>query len=68
MKAWKRGGLSVDSILDMTDTELDTLIAKVGFHNNKTKYIKQTAQILKDKYGGIGLCACVCVPFLCLCL
>lgn len=52
MKAWKRGGLSVDSILDMTDTELDTLIAKVGFHNNKTKYIKQTAQILKEKYGG----------------
>ncbi len=51
LQSWERGGLTVDSILDMTDTELDTLIAKVGFHNNKTKYIKQSAQILKDKYG-----------------
>ena len=52
LKAWPRGGLSVDSVLAMTDRELDGLIAKVGFHNNKTKYIKQTAQILKDRYKG----------------
>jgi len=52
LKAWPRGGLSVDSILAMTDVELDSMIAKVGFHNNKTKYIKQTAQILKDNHGG----------------
>ena len=52
LKAWPRGGLSVDSILSMTDQELDKIIAKVGFHNNKTRYIKQTAQILKDKYQG----------------
>jgi len=50
LKSWPRGGLSVASILDMSDKELDTLIAKVGFHNNKTKFIKQTAQILQDKY------------------
>ena len=51
LKAWPRGGLSVASILDMSDKELDTLIAKVGFHNNKTKYIKQTAQILRDTHN-----------------
>jgi endonuclease-3 len=52
LKSWPRGGLSVASILNMSDKELDTLIAKVGFHNNKTKFIKQTAQILQDKYKG----------------
>jgi endonuclease-3 len=28
------------------------MIGKVGFHNNKTKYIKQVAPILRDKFGG----------------
>ena len=45
-------GLSVESVLAMSDEELDGLIAKVGFHNNKTKYIKGAAQILMDRFGG----------------
>jgi endonuclease-3 len=32
-------------------TDLNDLIAKVGFHNNKTKYIKQAAIILRDEHG-----------------
>ena len=32
--------------------KLDHLIRKVGFHNMKAKYIKQTADILIKDYGG----------------
>jgi endonuclease III len=42
--------LTVPNILASTPQYLDSLIAKVGFHNNKTKYIQQTAQILHEKY------------------
>eukprot|EP00002_Diphylleia_rotans_P024201 TRINITY_DN4770_c0_g2_i1.p1 TRINITY_DN4770_c0_g2~~TRINITY_DN4770_c0_g2_i1.p1 ORF type:complete len:284 (-),score=55.96 TRINITY_DN4770_c0_g2_i1:55-906(-) len=45
-------GLTVDNILQTDDKLLDSLISKVGFHNRKTIYIKQTAAILKDKYNG----------------
>ncbi len=43
--------LTVDNIIVCDPKHLDTLIGKVGFHNNKTKFIKQVAQILKDQYG-----------------
>jgi len=46
------GGLTPESVLAMTDEELKGYIFKVGFHNNKTKYIKQAAQILIDEHGG----------------
>jgi endonuclease-3 len=45
-------GLTIDSVLGMTDKELDGYIQKVGFHNRKTIYMKQTAQILQDEYNG----------------
>eukprot|EP00796_Vickermania_ingenoplastis_P000701 gene701-380_t len=32
--------------------KLNRLISKVGFHNNKTKYIKSVVEILLDKYDG----------------
>ncbi|RMZ86379.1 hypothetical protein DV736_g6394, partial [Chaetothyriales sp. CBS 134916] len=38
------------AMIDCNAKHLDSLIGKVGFHNNKTKYIKQTAQILRDQY------------------
>ncbi|KAJ5970513.1 Endonuclease III conserved site-2 [Penicillium vulpinum] len=49
---------SVDSTLNLTNilavdpTRLNELIRTVGFHNNKTKYIKATALILRDQHGG----------------
>ncbi|EKX54994.1 hypothetical protein GUITHDRAFT_54498, partial [Guillardia theta CCMP2712] len=52
MITMKKRGLTVDSVLEMSDKELDSMISKVGFHNNKTKFIKQAAMILKEKHGG----------------
>ena len=45
-------GLTVDNILAADPTHLDTLIGKVGFHNNKTKYIKAAARVIKDEFNG----------------
>ena len=42
MRGLRVHGLTVDTILDRTDDQtLNDLIAKVGFRNNKTKYIRQ---------------------------
>lgn len=46
------GGLTVASILEMDPAVLNKKIYSVGFRNNKTKYIKQAAQILQDDYNG----------------
>ncbi|KAK3325883.1 DNA glycosylase [Apodospora peruviana] len=45
-------GLNLDNILAVEPGLLNDLIGKVGFHNNKTKYIKQAALILRDQHGG----------------
>jgi endonuclease III len=42
--------LTVANVINCDATHLDHLIGKVGFHNNKTKYIKQTATILQERY------------------
>lgn len=44
-------GLCVDAIMDISEQDLDKLIYKVGFHNRKLKYIKQTTAIVKLKYN-----------------
>ena len=42
----RQHGLSVTGILDWTtDVELSELIRGVGFHNNKTKFIRQATQV-----------------------
>ncbi|KAH9831301.1 endonuclease III [Teratosphaeria destructans] len=46
------GGFNLESLLEVEPTVLNSLINKVGFHNNKTKYIKNTAVILRDRFGG----------------
>ncbi len=48
----RRNGLNVYSIHEMDNVILSNMIGKVGFYNNKTKYIKQTAKILIDEYDG----------------
>jgi endonuclease-3 len=45
-------GLTVANILLCSPAHLDSLIGKVGFHNNKTKYIQAAARMIKDEYNG----------------
>jgi endonuclease-3 len=44
------GGFTLESILAVEPDVLNELIGKVGFHNNKTKFIKSTAEILRDQF------------------
>ncbi|KAI6813853.1 DNA glycosylase [Hortaea werneckii] len=45
------GGFFLQSLLDVNPDELNELIGKVGFHNTKTKYIKNVAIILREKFN-----------------
>ncbi|KAI6783521.1 Endonuclease III-like protein [Emericellopsis cladophorae] len=52
---WKEGepfGLNLENVLAVEPDVLNKMIWAVGFHNNKTKYIKQTAEILRDRFAG----------------
>lgn len=51
-KAGQPVGLNLENILAVEPEVLNQLIWAVGFHNNKTKYIKQTAEILRDQWEG----------------
>ncbi|KAI1211712.1 DNA glycosylase [Annulohypoxylon truncatum] len=46
------GGLNLENILAVDAERLNQLIWAVGFHNNKTKYIKAAAVILRDEWAG----------------
>ncbi|EHL03717.1 putative endonuclease III like protein [Glarea lozoyensis 74030] len=53
MKEMRVSGVAQNAAVDTMDPVLlNELIWAVGFHNNKTKYIKATAEILRDKFGG----------------
>ena len=55
LPAYKEGapiGLNLENILAVNPVLLNDLIFSVGFHNNKTKYIKAAAEILRDSWGG----------------
>ncbi|KAL8869822.1 MAG: hypothetical protein Q9174_003979 [Haloplaca sp. 1 TL-2023] len=43
-------GFTLEGIADVEPTRLNELIYAVGFHNNKTRYIKSTVQILAEKF------------------
>ena len=45
-------GLTLQTILECEPEKLNEIIWAVGFHNNKTKYIKAAAEILRDQYDG----------------
>ena len=45
-------GLTLQNILEVDPVKLNELIYVVGFHNNKTRYIKAAALILRDDYAG----------------
>lgn len=46
------GGFNLEGLLNVDPEHLNEMIGKVGFHNNKTKYIKKVAPILRDDFGG----------------
>lgn len=45
-------GLTLENILDVEPEKLNEMIYVVGFHNNKTRFIKAAAVILRDEHGG----------------
>ena len=45
-------GLTLENILAVDPVQLNEMIYVVGFHNNKTKYIKAAALILRDRFNG----------------
>lgn len=47
----KDSTLNLKNILAVAPERLNQLIGTVGFHNNKTKYIKATALILRDQHN-----------------
>ena len=52
---WKEGepwGLNLENVLAVEPQVLNEMIWAVGFHNNKTKYIKKAAEILRDNWKG----------------
>ena len=50
--ALPKHGLTVENINNTDHTTLNRLIGKVGFHNNKTKFMKQAAEIIISQYNG----------------
>lgn len=45
-------GLNLENILAVDPKLLNELIWVVGFHNNKTKYIKAAAEMIRDEWDG----------------
>jgi endonuclease-3 len=48
----KQHGLTIDNIINTDAAVIDKLIYKCGFHTRKAVFIKQTSQILKERYNG----------------
>ncbi|MCJ1308815.1 DNA N-glycosylase and apurinic/apyrimidinic (AP) lyase [Agyrium rufum] len=44
-------GLTLENILEVEPETLNEMIYIVGFHNNKTRYIKRTAEILRNQWN-----------------
>lgn len=44
-------GLTLENILEVDPERLKELICAVGFYNSKTRFIKATAEILRDKFN-----------------
>ncbi|KAL7500663.1 hypothetical protein ACHAWT_009895 [Skeletonema menzelii] len=52
MRILQQHGLTVENIHQTDHDTLNGLIKKVGFHNNKTKFLKQSAEIILTQYNG----------------
>ncbi|KAF8985555.1 DNA N-glycosylase and apurinic/apyrimidinic (AP) lyase [Entomortierella lignicola] len=47
-----KGGLTIQGVLDVPSEELNNIISAVGFHNKKTIFMKQIAEICRTQYNG----------------
>ncbi|RLV93998.1 Endonuclease III [Spathaspora sp. JA1] len=47
-----KDGLCIEAISTCSESDIDKLIAKVGFHNRKANYIKRTCEILLSSHNG----------------
>ncbi|EGW30938.1 uncharacterized protein SPAPADRAFT_156404 [Spathaspora passalidarum NRRL Y-27907] len=47
-----KDGLCIEAVLATSESDIDKLIAKVGFHNRKAGYIKRSCQMLIDSHNG----------------
>lgn len=45
-----KDGLSLESIVTLSESEIDAFILKVGFHRKKAVYIKRACAILQDNF------------------
>jgi len=52
MRALQKHGLTVENVQATDATVINGLIGRVGFHNNKTRYLKRVAEVLIEEYGG----------------
>ena len=52
MTSLKKYGLTVDNMCAIFIDDLDKLIKNVSFHCNKSRQIKDTAEHLRNHYGG----------------
>ncbi|KAI5957974.1 NTH1 [Candida theae] len=46
------GGFCLEAMSQLSVSEIDSYICKVGFHNRKAQYIAKTCQILKSEFNG----------------
>lgn len=51
MRILQKHGLTVENIHSTDHETLNSLIGKVGFHNNKTKFMKQSAEMIISQYN-----------------
>ncbi|KAG0239515.1 DNA N-glycosylase and apurinic/apyrimidinic (AP) lyase [Actinomortierella wolfii] len=52
LQAELEGGLTIESVLAAKSEDLNRIISAVGFHNKKTVFMKQIAEICRTKYAG----------------
>ncbi|KAL3816397.1 hypothetical protein ACHAXA_008367 [Cyclostephanos tholiformis] len=52
MRALQKHGLTVENIQNTDNETLNLLLKRVGFHNNKTKFLKNAADIIISQYNG----------------
>lgn len=44
---------NADDLEKIDAVKLNSLIGQVGFHNSKTKHLKQLPKVLKERFGGV---------------
>ncbi|CAH2350548.1 endonuclease III homolog 2 [[Candida] railenensis] len=45
-------GLCIEAVNNSSESTIDSLIQKVGFHNRKSQYMKKSCELLRDNFDG----------------